>query len=321
MNCTRPRSYWNVSPSPLRWSLKTIFTPRFRKASSCKRLWSDVVVELEVAEDLGVGLEGGLGAGAVGLAHAAHRAGRHAAFVFLLIDVAVAADFDLAPFGEEVHDLDADAVQAAGGLVGLLVELAAELELGHHAFERGDAHVRMDFDGNAAAVVGHGDRAVEVDGHGAIGSVSFDHPDPSIFLVMHSASDTPGVSSLDFAIFPPRILAAADTFRPPWFHRNVASEFMGLVHGAYDAKAEGFVPGGASLHNSMSGARARRRDLREGEPRRPRSPHVIENTMAFMFETRAVWRPTRQALEAAELQDDYFRCWQGLKKHFDPSRP
>jgi homogentisate 1,2-dioxygenase len=155
----------------------------------------------------------------------------------------------------------------------------------------------------------------------AIGSISFDHPDPSIFLVMHSASDTPGVSNLDFAIFPPRILAARDTFRPPWFHRNVASEFMGLVHGAYDAKAEGFVPGGASLHNSMSGhgpdaetfEKASRADLSK--------PDVIENTMAFMFETRAVWRPTRQALEAAELQDDYFRCWQGLKKHFDPRRP
>jgi homogentisate 1,2-dioxygenase len=87
----------------------------------------------------------------------------------------------------------------------------------------------------------------------AIGSISFDHPDPSIFLVLHSASDTPGVSSIDFVIFPPRVLSMQDTFRPPWFHRNVASEFMGLIHGAYDAKAEGFSPGGASLHNSMSG--------------------------------------------------------------------
>ncbi|MGE8475705.1 MAG: homogentisate 1,2-dioxygenase, partial [Paraburkholderia hospita] len=86
-----------------------------------------------------------------------------------------------------------------------------------------------------------------------IGSISYDHPDPSIFLVLQSQSDTPGVDSIDFVIFPPRWLAAEDTFRPPWFHRNVASEFMGLVHGAYDAKAEGFVPGGSSLHNCMSG--------------------------------------------------------------------
>ena len=155
----------------------------------------------------------------------------------------------------------------------------------------------------------------------AIGSISHDHPDPSIFLVLHSASDTPGVSNVDFVIFPPRILAMQDTFRPPWFHRNIASEFMGLVHGAYDAKAEGFSPGGASLHNSMSGhgpdaatfEKATRADLSQ--------PDFISNTMAFMFETRAVLRPTRQALESAALQQAYFQCWQGLKKHFDPSQP
>ncbi len=87
----------------------------------------------------------------------------------------------------------------------------------------------------------------------AIGSISYDHPDPSIFLVLQSQSDTPGVDTIDFVIFPPRILAMEHTFRPPWFHRNVASEFMGLIHGVYDAKAEGFMPGGASLHNCMSG--------------------------------------------------------------------
>ncbi len=154
----------------------------------------------------------------------------------------------------------------------------------------------------------------------AIGSISYDHPDPSIFLVLHSPSDTPGVSTIDFVIFPPRILATQDTFRPPWFHRNIASEFMGLVHGAYDAKAEGFSPGGASLHNSMSGhgpdaetfAKASRADLSK--------PDVIRDTMAFMFETRYVWRPTRYALESGELQDDYYRCWQGLEKNFDPAK-
>ncbi len=153
-----------------------------------------------------------------------------------------------------------------------------------------------------------------------IGSISHDHPDPSIFLVLHSPSDTPGVSAIDFVIFPPRILAMQDTFRPHWFHRNVASEFMGLVHGAYDAKAEGFVPGGASLHNSMSGhgpdaatfEKASRADLSK--------PDVIGDTMAFMFETRLVWRPTAHAMASAELQPEYFRCWQGLVKHFDPQR-
>jgi homogentisate 1,2-dioxygenase len=154
----------------------------------------------------------------------------------------------------------------------------------------------------------------------AIGSISHDHPDPSIFLVLHSASDTPGVSNIDVAAFAPRTLVMQDTFRPPWFHRNVASEFMGLVHGAYDAKAEGFVPGGASLHNSMTGHGPDAETFEKASRADTTRPDVIKDTMAFMFETRAVWRPTRRALESAELQDDYFRCWQGLKKHFDPSR-
>jgi len=153
-----------------------------------------------------------------------------------------------------------------------------------------------------------------------IGSISHDHPDPSIFLVLHSVSDTPGVSNIDFVIFPPRILAMQDTFRPPWFHRNVASEFMGLVHGAYDAKAEGFAPGGASLHNSMTGHGPDNETFEKASRADTTQPDVIRDTMAFMFETRGVWRPTRQAIESAELQDDYFRCWQGLQKHFDPSR-
>ncbi|MBN6151816.1 homogentisate 1,2-dioxygenase [Xanthomonas sp. AmX2] len=150
----------------------------------------------------------------------------------------------------------------------------------------------------------------------AIGSISFDHPDPSIFTVLTAPSDTPGTANLDFAIFPPRWLVAQHTFRPPWFHRNVASEFMGLVHGVYDAKAEGFAPGGASLHNCMSGhgpdaatfAKASQADLSQ--------PDVIADTMAFMFETRAVLRPSAQALDAAHRQRDYQQCWAGLRRHF-----
>jgi len=155
----------------------------------------------------------------------------------------------------------------------------------------------------------------------AIGSISYDHPDPSIFLVLHSASDTPGVSSIDFVIFPPRILAMQDTFRPPWFHRNIASEFMGLVHGAYDAKAEGFVPGGASLHNSMSGHGPDAETFEKASAADTRQPQYISDTMAFMFETRCVLRPTRQALASPELQRDYQQCWQGLRKHFHPEQP
>jgi homogentisate 1,2-dioxygenase len=142
-----------------------------------------------------------------------------------------------------------------------------------------------------------------------INSVSFDHPDPSIYTVMTSPSN------VDFAIFPPRWLVAEHTFRPPWFHRNMMNEFMGLIFGAYDAKAEGFVPGGASLHNCMSGhgpdaetyERAIDADLK---------PQKLDNTLAFMFETQLAVRPTRFAMETKILQHEYYECWQGLKKHF-----
>ncbi|WP_260858892.1 homogentisate 1,2-dioxygenase [Paraburkholderia sp. BCC1885] len=153
-----------------------------------------------------------------------------------------------------------------------------------------------------------------------IGSISFDHPDPSIFLVLHSPSDTPGVDTLDFVIFPPRWLAAEDTFRPPWFHRNVASEFMGLVHGVYDAKAEGFVPGGASLHNCMSGHGPDAGTFEKASHSDTSKPHRVGDTMAFMFETRTLIKPTRFALETAQLQAHYYECWQGLKKNFDPQQ-
>ncbi|MGH8233487.1 MAG: homogentisate 1,2-dioxygenase [Rhodanobacteraceae bacterium] len=157
-----------------------------------------------------------------------------------------------------------------------------------------------------------------------IGSISYDHPDPSIFTVLTSPSDTPGTANMDFAIFPPRWLVAEHTFRPPWFHRNVASEFMGLIHGEYDAKdasvGGGFVPGGASLHNCMSGhgpdAASYDKAL-AGDSSKPQ--HVVD-TMAFMFEARNVIHPTRQALESPQRQRDYQECWQGLRKHFDPSQ-
>ncbi|MDQ8034410.1 homogentisate 1,2-dioxygenase [Bordetella genomosp. 1] len=153
-----------------------------------------------------------------------------------------------------------------------------------------------------------------------IGSISYDHPDPSIFTVLTSPSDTPGTANMDFAIFPPRILAMEDTFRPPWFHRNVASEFMGLVQGVYDAKAEGFAPGGASLHNCMSGHGPDADTFEKASVADTSKPHYIRDTMAFMFETRRVIRPSAQALASPQLQGDYYQCWQGLKKHFNPER-
>jgi homogentisate 1,2-dioxygenase len=148
-----------------------------------------------------------------------------------------------------------------------------------------------------------------------INTVSFDHPDPSIFTVLTSPSDTPGVANADFVIFPPRWMVAEHTFRPPWFHRNVMNEFMGLITGAYDAKAGGFLPGGASLHNCMSAhgpdaaswARASEAELK---------PHKLVDTMAFMFETRWVMRPTRYALETPLLQQDYDAAWSGFPRLF-----
>jgi homogentisate 1,2-dioxygenase len=153
-----------------------------------------------------------------------------------------------------------------------------------------------------------------------IGSISHDHPDPSIFLVLQSPSDTPGVDSIDFVIFPPRVLAMQDTFRPPWFHRNTASEFMGLIHGAYDAKAEGFVPGGASLHNCMSGHGPDADTFAKASVADTSQAHYITDTMAFMFETPAVIRPTAYAMQSPQLQANYFQCWQGLHKHFTPNK-
>ncbi|WP_370172646.1 homogentisate 1,2-dioxygenase [Sphingobium abikonense] len=146
-----------------------------------------------------------------------------------------------------------------------------------------------------------------------INTVSYDHPDPSIFTVLTSPSDTPGVANCDFVIFPPRWMVAEDTFRPPWFHRNVMSEFMGLVTGAYDAKAGGFAPGGASLHNQMA-SHGPDRISYENAVAASLAPHKIEATMAFMFEGRLPFRPTRFAAEADFAQRDYDACWSGFAK-------
>jgi homogentisate 1,2-dioxygenase len=144
-----------------------------------------------------------------------------------------------------------------------------------------------------------------------IGTTSFDHPDPSIFTVLTSPSDVPGRANADFVIFPPRWMVAEDTFRPPWFHRNVMSEAMGLIFGAYDAKAEGFAPGGLSLHNLMSGHGPDVESWRKASHAELR-PAKIEGTMAFMVETCWPYRPTEWALQRA--QPDYDEAWQGFPK-------
>jgi homogentisate 1,2-dioxygenase len=150
-----------------------------------------------------------------------------------------------------------------------------------------------------------------------INTVSFDHPDPSIYTVLTSPSELPGSANVDFAIFPPRWLVAEHTFRPPWFHRNFMSEFMGLIHGEYDAKAEGFVPGGASLHNCMAGHGPDAATFEKAGAAELK-PQYLSGTLAFMFETRFVCRPTKFALESSQLDEQYFECWQGLDKRFRP---
>jgi homogentisate 1,2-dioxygenase len=146
-----------------------------------------------------------------------------------------------------------------------------------------------------------------------IGTISYDHPDPSIFTVLTSPSGVPGRANADFVIFPPRWMVGEDTFRPPWFHLNVMSECMGLIHGAYDAKAEGFAPGGMSLHNLMAGHGP---DVAswEAATKAELKPHKITDTMAFMVESCWPFRPTSHALSSGQLQKDYDKVWGGFPK-------
>ena len=148
-----------------------------------------------------------------------------------------------------------------------------------------------------------------------VNTVSFDHIDPSVFTVLTSPSETAGTANVDFVIFPPRWVVSEHTFRPPWYHRNFMSELMGLVRGTYDAKAEGFIPGGVSLHNMMT-AHGPDRVSFERAVAVDLKPHYIDNTLAFMFESRFVFQPTAYAMSSSILQTDYDSCWDGLQPQF-----
>jgi homogentisate 1,2-dioxygenase len=193
----------------------------------------------------------------------------------------------------------------------------------------GDFELIQKFDGNfwrselghspLDVVAWHGNNApyrYDLRKFNTIGSISYDHPDPSIFTVLTSPSGESGVANCDFAIFPDRWLVMENTFRPPWYHRNCMSEYMGLVFGQYDAKEEGFVPGGGSLHNQMAG-HGPDLDAFEKASNHDLAPQKLSNTLAFMFESRYVIRPTKFAIETPELQRDYVHCWNGLKKNFN----
>ncbi|GLS82133.1 homogentisate 1,2-dioxygenase [Paraferrimonas haliotis] len=153
----------------------------------------------------------------------------------------------------------------------------------------------------------------------AMNTVTYDHPDPSIFTVLTSPSDSEGTANLDFVIFPPRWMVAEHTFRPPWYHRNLMSEFMGLIEGVYDAKEKGFVPGGMSLHNCMTphGPEA---DVFEKASNAELAPQRYQDTMAFMFESRYPFIPTDNALSSTALQSDYAHCWHNLPKLFNSTQ-
>ena len=153
-----------------------------------------------------------------------------------------------------------------------------------------------------------------------VGPLLFDHADPSIFTVLTSASETPGTANVDFVIFPDRWLVAENTFRPPWYHMNIMSEFMGLIYGAYDAKPHGFAPGGFSLHNTML-PHGPDREAFEFASHNALAPHKLTDTLAFMFETRFPQRVSAYAAALVQLQPDYADYGAALTRRFDPSRP
>jgi homogentisate 1,2-dioxygenase len=152
-----------------------------------------------------------------------------------------------------------------------------------------------------------------------VGPIRYDHADPSIYSVLTSPSETSGTANIDFVVFPDRWMVAENTFRPPWYHMNIMSEFMGLIQGVYDAKPRGFVPGGISLHNCMvpHGPDA---EAFERASNMELKPVRQSNTMAFMWETRFPQRVTKYAAETSTLQHNYVDCWSGIKKHFDRNK-
>ncbi|MEO1457615.1 MAG: homogentisate 1,2-dioxygenase domain-containing protein, partial [Pseudomonadota bacterium] len=149
-----------------------------------------------------------------------------------------------------------------------------------------------------------------------VGAIGFDHPDPSIFTVLTAPTESEGTANVDFLIFPERWMVAEHSFRPPWYHRNVMSEVMGNVMGEYDAKPDGFPPGGLSLHNCMLPHGPDEKAF-DAASRGALAPKKLENTLAFMLETRLPQTLTRYAIEEAPMQDDYHACWSGLKKRFN----
>ena len=149
-----------------------------------------------------------------------------------------------------------------------------------------------------------------------VGAILFDHPDPSIYTVLTAPSGVEGTANIDFVLFRDRWNVAEDTFRPPWYHKNIMSELMGNIYGQYDAKPQGFVPGGMSLHNMML-PHGPDKEAFEKASNATLEPQKLANTMSFMFETRFPQHLTQFAAQEAPLQDDYIDCWSDIEKKFD----
>ncbi|MEM9012383.1 MAG: homogentisate 1,2-dioxygenase [Pseudomonadota bacterium] len=183
----------------------------------------------------------------------------------------------------------------------------------------GDFHVTEIGHSPLDVVAWHGNYApfkYDLRTYSPVGAIHFDHPDPSIFTVLTAPTAEEGTANIDFVIFPPRWLPQEDTFRPPWYHKNLMSELMGNIYGQYDAKPQGFVPGGISLHNCML-PHGPDREAFEKATTGELAPVKLDNTMSFMFETRFPQQLTEFAANEAPLQDDYVDCWNGLEKKFD----
>jgi homogentisate 1,2-dioxygenase len=148
-----------------------------------------------------------------------------------------------------------------------------------------------------------------------VGAILFDHPDPSIFTVLTAPSGVSGTANIDFVVFKERWMTMEDTFRPPWYHKNIMSELMGNIYGQYDAKPQGFIPGGISLHNMML-PHGPDREAFDKASAAELQPQKLDNTLSFMFETRFPQHLTPFAAKEAPLQD-YVDCWSNIEKKFD----
>lgn len=148
-----------------------------------------------------------------------------------------------------------------------------------------------------------------------IGSISFDHPDPSIFTVLTCPSASPGTALCDFVIFPERWMVAENTFRPPYYHRNTMNEYMGNIYGQYDAKEKGFAPGCSSLHLTMTPHGPDSEAFEKGSTVELK-PQKYTGTLSFMFESTLLFKVSVRSQDLIKRDDEYYKCWKKLTNNF-----